>query len=258
MGIADSQTKRSIYGTLRSTERGMREQHLYIAILVSLVAAIVATSVALRIDLFDWDVDITQWMQGFSLGPGRFLKSWVFWMGVKGVAGGALVMAFVIFWFLRHRVEAIALVLISVPDLFNLFLRDVIARPRPTADLVEVVGGPQGFSFPSGTTLHMLLFYGFLMYLAGRFISSRRQMYAIWAAGALYILASGTWVIYDGRHWFTDAMGGYLYGAFYLLVLIAVYRAAKRWIKGGQALQLPSRAPRVLRKPLEEVLQLIT
>ena len=31
------------------------------------------------------------------------------------------------------------------------------------------------------------------------------------------------WLIYDGRHWPLDVIGGYAYGAFYLLALIAAY-----------------------------------
>ena len=181
----------------------------------------------------------------------------MFWMGVKGVAGAVLVMAFGILWVRRWRVEAISLVFISIPDLFNIWLREIIGRPRPTADLVEVIGGPQGDSFPSGTTLHMLLFYGFLMYLAGRHVSSRHRLYSIWAMGTLYIIASGLWVIYDGRHWFTDAIGGYLYGAFYLLVLIAAFRRTEDWLQGEQAFQPTSRFPQFFRKRLQSVLRLI-
>ena len=210
-------------------------------------------------DLFDWELDITEWMQDISLGPARFLRGWVFWMGVKGVAGGVLLAVVGLFWVRHLRLGAVFLVLIGVPDVFNLWLREIIARPRPSVEthMVEVLGGPQGFSFPSGTTLHMLLFYGFLLYLAGRYISSRRLVYTLWAMGTLYILTSGVWVIYDGRHWFMDATGGYLYGGFYLLVWVVAYRWAQAWIREGRALQFSSRFPRFLRKRVEWALQLI-
>ncbi|MDP6402553.1 MAG: phosphatase PAP2 family protein [SAR202 cluster bacterium] len=189
-------------------------------------------------------------MQGFSLGPARFLSGWVLWMGVKGVAGAVLLLVVAVFWFRHHRLEAVALVLISIPDMLNLLLREVMARPRPTTDLVDVMGGPQGFSFPSGTTLHMLLFYGFLMYLAHRLIPSRPLVWTIWALGGLYILMSGIWVIYGGRHWFIDAVGGYLFGSFYLLVLVLSFRWAEGWITTEGALRLSDRALRFLGKPL--------
>ena len=226
--------------------------------MVSLVALATSTYFGLTEDLFDWEVDITLWLQGFSMGPARFLRGWVFWMGVKGLAGGVMLIVFAFLWLQRLRIESIFLLFITLPDLFNFWLREIIGRPRPTAEMVEVLGGPQGFSFPSGTTLHMLLFYGFLLYLGGRYISSRRTVYVLWALGTLYILTSGLWVIYDGRHWFTDAIGGYLYGAFYLLVLIAAYKWTKSRIHRDQAFQYFSRLPRAWRKPVAAVVRIIS
>ena len=211
-------------------------------------------------DVFSWDVDFTQWLQGFTLGEARFLRGWIFWMGVRGVAGVVLVVVFGALWLKRQRLEAVSLGLISIPDLFNILLREIIGRPRPTADLVDVLigyGGVQGNSFPSGHALHALLFYGLLMYLAARYIPNRPQVGVIWALGTVYILVSGLWLIYDGRHWFTDVMGGYMYGAFYLLVLIAAYKWARERVRRNEHLHLTRLAPRPLRKPAENLLRLI-
>ncbi len=233
----------------------VRTHSLPLGILASAVAIVVATYFALTIELFGWDVDITRWAQGYELGPARFLKEWLFWMGVKGVAGATMVLVAIIFWARRLRVEAVFLVLIGLTDMAHLWLRDVIARPRPTADLVDVVGGPQGFSFPSGTAAHTLLFYGFLIYLADRALPSRRWANALWAAGFAYLVVTALWLIYDGRHWFTDIMGGYLYGAFYLLVIIAGYRWAKARALQGRRAAPSSGVLRLVRKPFDYVLQ---
>ena len=220
----------------------------------------ISTYVAWTVDLFGWDVDITRWLQGFTLGEARFLRGWIFWMGIRGVAGAVMVVVFGTLWLKRQRLEAIFLGLISIPDLFNILLREIIGRPRPTADLVDVLigyGGAQGDSFPSGHALHVILFYGFLMYLASLYIPNRPIVRAIWAFGTVYILVSGLWLIYDGRHWFTDVMGGYIYGAFYLLVLIAAYKWAGARVRRNQHLQLSRLAPRPLRKAAEYLLRLI-
>ena len=237
-------------------EAATRAPNLYIGISVSLAAVLVATYFALTIDRFGWDVDITRWLQGYSLGSARFLRGWIFWMGVRGVAGVTFAIAFGAFWLKRRRIEALFLALVSVPDLFNALLRDIIGRPRPSRDLVEVIGGPQGFSFPSGTTIHSLLFYGLLLYLVHPHLTSRRTKYLLWAAAASYAVLSGLWVIYDGRHWFTDTMGGYLYGTLYLLVLIAAYRKTKQWVTTPQD-ELAAKAPRIIRRQVGYVLRLI-
>ena len=58
-----------------------------LGIFVSLVAVLAATYLAVTVDSFGWDVDITRWLQGFDLGSARFLRGWIFWMGVRGFDG---------------------------------------------------------------------------------------------------------------------------------------------------------------------------
>ncbi|MDP6403335.1 MAG: phosphatase PAP2 family protein, partial [SAR202 cluster bacterium] len=154
-------------------------------------------------------------------------------MRLRGVAGALLALAVGVFWLARSRLEAVFLATVAVPDMFNLLVRALIGRERPPQDLVDVVGGPQGFSFPSGTALHAILFYPFVLYLASRYISSTRLRYGLWGLCTLYVLATGLWLIYNGRHWFTDVMGGYLYGVFYLLVIVAALKAARSWVREG-------------------------
>ena len=138
--------------TLPHKEASTKERPLYVAILVSLVGLAIITYFGATTDLYDWEVDITRWVQRFSLGPARFLTSWMFWMGVKGVAGAVLAGVVALFWLYNRRIEAIFLLLIAIPDFFNILLREIISRPRPLAELVAVLDpGSQGSSFPSGT-----------------------------------------------------------------------------------------------------------
>ena len=181
-------------------------------------------------------------------------------MGIRGVAGAIMVALFALLWLRRRKVEAIFLGLIGIPDLLNIWLREVISRPRPTDDLVDVLigyGGVQGYSYPSGHSLHVLIFYGLLLYMATCYITNRSLVRALWVVGVAYMLVSGLWLIYDGRHWFTDVMWGYVYGAFYLLVLIAAYRWAKRWLGHNEVTRLAHTMPYSLRKPAERLLRLI-
>ena len=111
-------------------------------------------------------------------------------------------------------------------------LRDLIDRPRPTEDLVGVIigyGGIQGDSFPSGHALHTMLFYGFLVYLSRDLMKPGPSRTAVWLAVALYVPVAGLWLVYDGRHWTSDVLGGYAYGAFYLLITILSYRWYLSW-----------------------------
>ena len=247
-------------GLSRFPEFATRTSPLTLGILSTLTAVVISTYVAWTVDLFSWDADITRWLQGFTLGEARFLRGWIFWMGIRGVAGAVMVVVFGYLWVTHHRLEAIFLGLISIPDLLNIGLREIIGRPRPTADLVDVLigyGGIQGDSFPSGHALHVILFYGFLMYLAASYISNRRLVNALYIIGTAYILVSGLWLIYDGRHWFTDVIGGFIYGAFYLLVLIASFKWARERVRRSEHLRLSRLLPRPLQRPTEYLLRLI-
>ena len=207
-------------------ENATKASALNTAILSALAAVVASTIVALTVDRFSWEVDFTLWLQGFDLGEARFLRGWIFWMGVRGVAGAVMLAVCLLLWLRRWRLEAVFVALVSVPDLLNILIKEVIGRPRPTADLVDVVigfGGIQGHGFPSGHAVHVVLFYGFLLYLARLYLPNAAQTRALYAVGGVYALLTGLWLIYDGRHWPLDVIGGYAYGAFYLLALIAAY-----------------------------------
>jgi hypothetical protein len=59
-----------------------------------------------------------------------------------------MVVTFGALWTNNRRLEAIFLGLISIPNLFNIWLRELTGRPRPTADLVDVLIGYAEFKAP--------------------------------------------------------------------------------------------------------------
>ena len=213
--------------TGKSPTKSSRYRLLYVGLATSFAFLLLFTAFARSSGPFEWEIDLTQWMQNFNLGKLEGLRYGLFWMGSVGVAGVVLVLAVAFLWSLRFYVEAAFVLLTAVPNAANYAVRYIIGRPRPTYDLVEIIGGPQGFSFPSGHALHVLFFYGFLVYLAVIFLSRRWLKFSLVLGTAIYISFSGIWLMYDGRHWFSDVVGGYIYGAFYLLLWIIAYQ----WIK---------------------------
>ena len=148
-----------------------------------------------------------------------------------------LLILLAVVWFTGHRTAIPFLAIIGLLDLFNIPLRDIIARPRPTSDEVGVIigyGGIQGDSFPSGHALHVVLFYGFFMYISKQIIKSDHIRTALYIVLGIYLPLSGVWLIFDGRHWFSDVLGGYTYGIFYLLLIIVAH---KRYVPWAQRLK---------------------
>ncbi len=197
--------------------------------IAALAVMAVSTYIALTVDYYGWELDFSLWLQGFSLGPLGLLRDGMSFVGARPVAGATLLAVCVVLWARRWRLEAVFVALVVVPDAVNVLLKELIARPRPTADLVDVAmgfGGIQWYGFPSGHALHAILFYGFLLYLARLHVSNPALVRSAFVLGVAYILATGPWLIYDGRHWLIDVIGGYSYGAFYLTALVAVYKQA--------------------------------
>ena len=104
----------------------------------------------------------------------------------------------------------------------------IAGRPRPSPSLIHVFMPEPVASFPSGHVENDMVFYGFLLYLSlskpvsqwrYRWILIPLQLYAV-----LNILVIGYSRVVEGSHWLTDALGGYLAGALWLVLLIFLYR----------------------------------
>ncbi len=104
---------------------------------------------------------------------------------------------------------------------------DVVGRPRPLPGVIHVDSKLIFNSFPSGHSCHMMVFYGFLLYLS--FTQLARQSryhwllipFQVWAI--LNILLVGFARIWEGEHWVTDVVGGYLDGAIWMVLFLFLY-----------------------------------
>jgi len=104
---------------------------------------------------------------------------------------------------------------------------DYVGRPRPSPKLVHVDSTLIFNSFPSGHSCHMMVFYGFLLYLSltkpvrqwrYHWVLLPLQIYAI-----ITILIMGFARLWEGEHWLIDILGGYLDGAIWMVLFIFLY-----------------------------------
>ena len=146
-----------------------------------------------------------------------------------------------VLWVRGRRREAMLCLLIIPMELMTLGLREIIDRPRPS--LPGLASMPESPGFPSGTTLHAVLFFGYIAYLCHVYVRPRKLRIALQASLVLMIAVVSYSRIYLGVHWPTDILGGWLYGAFFLWVIAAVglpFISKLRWIRkrgggGGKA-----------------------
>jgi undecaprenyl-diphosphatase len=107
--------------------------------------------------------------------------------------------------------------------LFGIWLSPLIARPRPSPDLIGVVGRPRGFAFPSIFGLIYASTFGYIALLA---LARSRGTAAILisVACALILLVGASARIVLGAHWPSDLWVAYLIGAFWVELVLPLSR----------------------------------
>ena len=137
-------------------------------------------------------------------------------------------MTAILFLVFNKRSEAAGIVLSAGGSaLLNSILKKVIARPRPTSDLVMVFRPLDTQSFPSGHVTFYVCFFGFLFFTAYALLprgSVARRVALILTA--LPILLIGLSRVYLGAHWPSDTIGAYFSSGLWLAFSLDMYR---RW-----------------------------
>lgn len=112
--------------------------------------------------------------------------------------------------------------------ILSLILKFIIARPRP---LNAIINMPKSYSFPSGHTLTSIVFYLIFCYLMTiRLNKSKKIIFYI--ISILFCLSIGMSRIYLGVHFFSDVIGGILYGSLLVIMIInIVEKNFKRCLK---------------------------
>jgi len=100
---------------------------------------------------------------------------------------------------------------------FNLILKSIFQRPRPT-QLPLII--ENGYSFPSGHSMISMAFYGYLIYLTYQKVKNPYMKWGIITFLSLLILIIGLSRIYLGVHYLTDVLAGFFISFVYLYCYI--------------------------------------
>lgn len=102
-------------------------------------------------------------------------------------------------------------------------LQEIVARPRPSTELVEVLQGANGFGFPSGHVTASVAVYGMLVIMVMLRCRSCRSR-ALVAAPLLFLIAfSAAGRVVLGAHWPSDVIGALLLSGVWLALLTWAY-----------------------------------
>jgi undecaprenyl-diphosphatase len=190
---------------------------IWLALLAGAIALSVLAGLHSRLP---GDLDITEWLQG-SLFPGMGVSRLVRAVGstevVLGTGGGVAV----VLWLLGRRRQALLLAVgLAVLPFLQHGLKELVDRPRPTEDLIDLRAGFSSPSFPSGHVMSPALLYGFLLYVSPRIALAGMLRLALLGWCAFVPVIAGPAQVYVGVHWPSDVVGGYAWAAVLLLPLV--------------------------------------
>ena len=196
---------------------------LLIAIAFGLLTFLVKTTPSFAIDL-----QITRSIQLINFPYFSLLMSLISWAGFGPqvtIITGLIVLLIYVLGLQWEAVMALIAALFSTA--INVLVKDLIGRPRPAADLVNVVARLHDYSFPSGHVMYYLGFLGFIGFLVFSLLKPSLKRSLLLVIIGIPILLIGVSRIYLGEHWASDVLGSYLLGSLTLVAIIQFYRWGK-------------------------------
>jgi membrane-associated phospholipid phosphatase len=158
------------------------------------------------------DADVTTSIQRMDGGAVHLVADIANFLGSSWFVAPVIAIALLVAALNRARPEMVFLAAMLLLRLAGTQLKPIFGSPRPPADLVEIIGAWDGTGYPSGHAMSSsTLALGFAV-LAWRLAPSRRLAIAGIAGLVAYTLLVGWARIWTGAHWFSDVIGGYLFG----------------------------------------------
>jgi len=105
-------------------------------------------------------------------------------------------------------------------SLVTFVLKLLVQRARPELAMLNETT----FSFPSGHATIAIGFYGFMMLILGKKLSSKSQRILTFMVGSLLILGIGFSRIFFNVHYLSDVLAGYAVGMAGLIISIRILR----------------------------------
>ncbi len=206
----------------RAARRLLRAETLYA---VMLMAFAVLAVFAYFDTYFAWDLRIERGLQNLPVpGLPDFMRV-VSVFGNKWKPYAITTVTAIVFMVVGRRSEAAGLVLSAGGSaVLNGLVKVLIARPRPTMELVRVQVDLQTQSFPSGHVTFYVCYFGFLFFTAYALLPinsvARRASLTL---TVLPIVLVGFSRIYLGAHWPSDTLGAYLMSGLWLAFSLHMY-----------------------------------
>ena len=173
-----------------------------------------------------WDDSVNRWFAANRTGSTNDWTSYATKVANTSGILVVLVVAAIVLFVLRHRWDAlILLVALGLELLTFLTVNYIVDRPRPDVERLGAL--PSTSSFPSGHTAAMLTLYGGLAVLISSRVRSRLVEALCWVIALLATAVIGFARVYRGMHHPSDVVAGALLGLAALGVAIIAVRSGQ-------------------------------
>ena len=218
-------TKKAVMGETTATPERKYRTLLFRAALFSAIGAFaVLTFMVITIPSFAIDLQITRELQSINSPLFTAIMSMISWPGFSPQSFIISALIVLVIYSFGWQWEALTALLASLlPPLVNVLVKELIRRPRPTVDLVQVFGILDSYSFPSGHVMFYVGFFGFIWFLAFTLLkrSLGRTLLLVFLGSMVALI--GISRIYLGQHWASDVLGAYLLSSILLVGIIQFY-----------------------------------
>jgi undecaprenyl-diphosphatase len=215
---------------LTSAPNRARRTYLFVIGLIAIVGAFASLTILVKMTpSFPIDLQITRTLQSLRspiLSAFMQVISWPGFLPQCFIVSMLIVLALYRFGF---RWESLATAFATLlPPITNLIVKEMIQRPRPTIDLVDVFRLLDSYSFPSGHVMFYVGFFGFLWFLTYTLPKRSWLRTTLLVLIGILIVLVGASRIYLGQHWATDVLGAYLLGSLTLIANVGFYRWGRK------------------------------
>jgi membrane-associated phospholipid phosphatase len=190
-------------------------------VLFAFMAIFIASHPVLAIDVAitrDFQANQSPWLLDTMIAVSYFGNVMALSIGVVALTG-------VLFWILDLRLEAILVVVVyATSAILDGLIKLIVARPRPSASLVEIIQASSGNSFPSGHVMSYVAYWG-LLFTFGIILFKGKHWWrtALLIISGLFVVLVGPSRVYLGAHWTSDVLGAYFIGGIWLAMSLWLY-----------------------------------
>lgn len=197
---------------------------LWVCVLAGLAILALLSAIAHARPFFAIDPPVERSVQALIPEPLGHVLDAVSWVGFPPHVDIVMGMGILVVLMLGYRWEAACLTFAGITGAVSWFgMTLLVARPRPSSDLVHVERLLGLGSYPSGHVLNLTAFFGSM------FILTRIGMPATWyrtvmqCVSVVLIVCIGVARIYSGEHWPSDVLAGYLQGSIIVALTLLLY-----------------------------------